>query len=338
MSQVRVWWNDAPSSTYHDIARSVSIADPIQVHALASHRDPNAPMLAAAHGVIDEPADDSFIAEVIAACRRHRVDVLVPRRRQHDLAAAADQIRAECGTVVLGPSASVVVRCDDKLLAYQGAVAAGADVPGFALLQSADDIATAATQFRRWCVRPVRGEAGEGFRIVLPDRDGPSASRVTGRAAPMVTTGELAAAFDAGLVGALLASELITGVEYSVDCLAHRGELAAVIARRRDPLGGFVIEAQTAAIDLARRLVTSWGIDGLVNVQCIVRDGAAYLIEVNPRAAGGLHLADHTGVSLAYEAIVAAVHGAPRSGLQDIIDARLPLRLITAATPAMSTL
>ena len=94
----------------------------------------------------------------------------------------------------------------------------------------------------------------------------------------------------------MLSQEFIVGTEYTIDvCCADDGTPLHIVPRRR--LGirdgkstGGVTEDHPAILEAVRRLCTGIRFRGPINVQCIVRDGTPWFIEINPRIAGGMAL------------------------------------------------
>ena len=334
---LRVWWNEAQANVFHDIAACVAAGrqgGPVVVHALASNRLAANPMTAAAHEVIPEPdgTGEAYVAAALAACVTHRVDVLVPRRELLAVTAAAHRFAA-VGTTVLAPPGPATALCDDKPAAYAAARDAGVPVPDFAVVADAPTFRQERQRLsaagHRSCVRRIGAEAGEGFRIV---HDGPVTTRLRGATTVLTTEGDVADGLEQGF-GPLLLTRLLAGPEYSADVLAHHGAAVAVIPRRRDEVRAFVLERHAAVEEVATSLVAAFGLHGVVNVQVIVDRGVPYLIEVNPRPAGGLHHSGHTRVHLLYEALVAVALGAPRAGIAERVAAALPLRLLPGGVP-----
>ena len=92
-------------------------------------------------------------------------------------------------------------------------------------------------------------------------------------------------------------SELITGVEYTVDILALRDSTLAVcsVRERLDVRAGQTVKGVTSdmpeLVELSQRICTGIGYVGPGNIQFMVDDSGPVFIEFNPRfAAGGLGL------------------------------------------------
>lgn len=102
--------------------------------------------------------------------------------------------------------------------------------------------------------------------------------------------------------GSYVAQEYVQGPEYTVDCLAHKGQLLAAVARQRVRVkaGGCVI-AETVTngpfMDTLQKLAGM--IEGPFNVQAIQRKGELLFTDVNLRfASGGLSLAVEAGANI----------------------------------------
>jgi len=339
----RVWWNEAPAAAWHDLVACWAASEdgPVEVTSLASARDPDHPILEAADEILPEPpaelGDEAYVIRALEICQQHGVEILVPRARLRAVAAAADRFAA-VGTVVLSSPAPAIAIAEDPAAVYRGAADLGIPVPDHYEVITADAFDRAVMAIRSAgnpvCVRPIGRASQSGFRILV---DGLPPERLDTGVRPFATAEAVRSAIAAGMTpGPVQVLRYVEGVEWTVDVLAWHGQVSVAIPRRRDPRFGIVVlERAPEAETVAAAIVRGWGLHGVVTVRVMVAGTRPFLIEVHPRAAAGLHWSGHTGVSLTYEAIVAAVHGRPEPALADVVGEVLPMRLVRSGAPVV---
>ena len=164
---------------------------------------------------------------------------------------------------------------------------AGAGVPHPATATTVEEVAGVPGP---WVVKPRAGRGSRGVRLL----DEPA---------------EVAAALrgDAGLI----AQTRLTGREFTADALVDRdGAVRTVVPRwREETRAGISVKGRTfesaAVADVVTRALAAVRLTGPANVQGFVGDdGAATVVEINPRFSGGLPLtlaagADVVGAYLA---------------------------------------
>lgn len=337
---VRIWFNRAYGTTCHTIAMLRDNPQRRPVHVLATHSDADSPVLAVADESFAEPArDDDYVAWALEFAGRHRVDVLVPRERMADLAAARSEFAA-LGTTLACPDEQTVRLFADKAAAYAAAAGLGLPVPPHhvvagsgALRDAYDDLAP----LSRWvCVKPLHGVGGAGYRRL--SREPMTFADFSGTPRARADLDAYCRALDATEdVPPLLVMPYLDGPEVSVDALATpAGEPLAAIGRRHGSDGRrrVLVDDEDARV-VAEGLIRAHGVGYLSNTQ--VRywrapgDDAArpYLLELNTRAAGGLFQTRLAGVNLPWEAVRVALgedvrpmrpsYGAAYTGVNDLV-------------------
>jgi predicted ATP-grasp superfamily ATP-dependent carboligase len=106
-----------------------------------------------------------------------------------------------------------------------------------------------------------------------------------------------------------LVMQFLPGHEYSVDIAAREGELLAAAVRRKPLSGaGQLLQHNPLLVETARALVAHFKLNAMVNVQ--FREDAAgrpRLLEINPRASGGIGMSCLSGINLPDIALRAAL-------------------------------
>jgi predicted ATP-grasp superfamily ATP-dependent carboligase len=135
----------------------------------------------------------------------------------------------------------------------------------------------------------------------------------------------------------LLVMQYVDGSEFSVDVVAHEGEVTAMVCRRK-PLnrqvrvsGSSLLTREPEMEDMVRLLVKLFCLVGLLNLQfrsAAERPERPYLLQINERMSGGLPYVYVylSGLNLPFLAIQAAML-APGEAWPDISKARLPVRV-----------
>ena len=241
---------------------------------VAVDADPAAAGLALADVGLVVPRADSrgFVDVLLAVGTLHGVDALIGTVAEElpALAAGADRLAA-VGVATWLPDPTAVEVCCDKAAFAARMHAAG--VPHPACANEVTDIARVPGP---WIVKPRAGRGSRGVRAV-DDR------------AAVVT----ALLEDPSLI----AQTRLSGREFTADALVARdGRLLTVVPRWRDEtkagisVKGTTFESATVTAVVAGALAAV-GLTGPANVQGFVaEDGAATVVEINPRFSGGLPL------------------------------------------------
>ncbi|TFV62173.1 ATP-grasp domain-containing protein [Geodermatophilus sp. DF01-2] len=261
---------------------------------VAADADPAAAGGALAHVRVTVPRGDHprFVDALIAVCTDSGVDALVGTVAEElpYLAAGAGRLTAAGVATWLPPVAAVALCCDKA--AFARAMAA-AGVPHPATATCAAEVAGVPGP---WVVKPLAGRGSRGVRL-LDDRD----------------TVVAALCEDAGLI----AQTRLAGREFTADALVDRdGALRAAVPRwREETKAGISVKGRTfesrAVTDVVAAALAAVGLTGPANVQGFVADdGAATVVEINPRFSGGLPLTLAAGADVV-GAYLSGVRGAP---------------------------
>lgn len=320
---LRIWFNRAYSTTMHTIELLRTNPDGSPVHILGTHSDPDSPVLTACDVTEAEPDEDvdgdDYVEWALDVCRRHTVEVFVPRLHLDLIAAARARFTAAGVALVAGPAAAARF-LEDKAATYGDAVSAGVAVPPWRVVRSGAELVSAhkeLTRFGTVCLKPVTGVGGAGFRVLTTEPLAleevltfPSnAARVD-----EVATGLDAYARSGQPVPALMLMPYLPGPEVSVDCLGDDdGTLLAAVPRTKISRRRLLVN-DPEAVDVARTIVARHKLSSLSNTQVrywrhpdLDDSPRAYLLETNARISGGLHQTALAGVNLPWAAVLLAL-------------------------------
>lgn len=240
-----------------------------------------APTLYLAHGAFHLPsvADESYVPQLLALVREHRIGLIVPTIDPELAVLAANApIFADAGCTALVSSLSFVELSGDKWLTHEAFAARGVDVP------------------ESWTAEEA-ASATLPPQLFLKPRDG-SASRDTYRATP-----ETLATVLPRVKNAIIQEEL-SGPEITIDALLDLDgtPLHYVPRIRLRTLAGESIQGVTIDDDDIRewlnnllQVAAQLGAHGPITLQAFLTPRGPVLIEVNPRFGGGFPLAYAAG-------------------------------------------
>jgi hypothetical protein len=312
VSRVRIWLNRtyAENVFFMDQLRRNPSDRAVEIH--ATHGDPDSPVLAAADTAELEPeglSPAAYVEFALDQCRRRGIDVFVPRLHQAEIVAHRAEFAAQ-GTALLAPTREAVAVFEDKATAYEAVTSIGVPVPPWWRVRTADELLAAVEALEaaghRACFKPAAGAGGVGFRVIT--RAPFSLAHLGGFPGPCVP-------LDLVLDALRRAEEPVDWLvmprlaepEVSVDCLTgpdNRVRLAVgrtKNGRRR----GFTLHEQW--LEPARRIAEGFGLHYLSNIQFRMLGDRPVLLDVNTRAAGGLHQLSLCGINAPWAAVQLAL-------------------------------
>lgn len=287
---------------------------PAEFHLGASYLTEHTPLRLSADSFYLEPADavpEAYVEWLLALCREQDFTVVWPQSRWSLLLDERARFAAAGVRLILPcPDAEILHEVQDKFRANARLAAAGVPLPRTWPVTTAAEFAEVLAICggeRRVCVKPVQSIYGLGFRLI--DDGKRPLDRFLANDCFTVGSAEFASLLD-GAEGRhrFLAMEYLAGDERSVDCLAREGRLVRAVVRRKpaDARGRWqIIENDPEAWEIARCVVATFQLDGLVNVQTRERirpDGCREqcFLEANPRMSGGIDMACQSRLCLPY--------------------------------------
>ncbi|MET8578841.1 ATP-grasp domain-containing protein [Streptomyces sp. NPDC005012] len=308
ISRVRVWLNRtyAENVFFMEQLRRNPQDRAVEIH--ATHGDPDSPVLAAADTAAMEPeglSPAAYVEFALDQCARRGIDVFVPRLHQEAIVGHRAEFAA-LGTALLAPTPEGVAAFQDKATAYERVAALGVPVPPWFRVRTADELVVAVEKLEadghEACFKPAAGAGGVGFRIVT--REPFSADQLNGFPSPRVPLDMVLGAVRAsGDEVNWLVMPRLEEPEVSVDCLTGTDDRVrmAVGRTKNGRRRGFTLDERWIAP--ARLVAGRFGLHHLANVQFRVFRGEPVLLDVNTRAAGGLHQLSLCGLNAPWAAV-----------------------------------
>ncbi|MER8013760.1 ATP-grasp domain-containing protein [Streptomyces griseoluteus] len=308
VSRVRVWLNRtyAENVFFMDQLRRNPSDRAVEIH--ATHGDPDSPVLAAADTAALEPdglSPAGYVEYALDQCARRGIDVFVPRLHQAAIVAHRADFAA-AGTALLAPTPEAVAVFEDKVTAYEAVSSVGVPVPPWFRVRTADELLNAVEELEaaghRACFKPASGAGGVGFRMIT--RSPFSLAQLSGFPSPYVQLDlAMSALREAEEPVDLLVMPRLEQPEVSVDCLTGPDNRVRLMVgrtkngRRR----GFTLDERW--LEPARLIAEGFGLHYLSNIQFRMLGDRPVLLDVNTRAAGGLHQLSLCGVNAPWAAV-----------------------------------
>lgn len=338
---VRVWFNRHFSTIGRVLHQLRAASDPLPIWTCVSHRHAHFTGYAYADHALLEPAGleaPSYLEWCLQTVQRLRITHLVPGHQQSYLTLQANEFARNGCTVVQAAPADILPNLHRKEWVYEQ-VAGDVPLPAY---EVASDIEQALDAIKRLScegevsVKPCVSVYGKGFfRLVDGTPERPDADTVEGWEARVRAKDH----FEPHLV-----MRYLTGAEYSLDIAARDGQILAAVIRCKDELNKVqTIVEKPDLVKYAAAMVRRFRGNGLLNIQ--FKDdieGNARLLEINPRASGGMGMSCVSGVNLpdiAYRATLfpdLPIHvPTPRTGIR-VAEISLAVELpVPEATPAL---
>jgi hypothetical protein len=299
MSKIKVWFNRHFSCVAKVIRELRKDPDLANLRYCVSHRHQQFAGYSIADESFVEPSSldaNSYLDWVLQEVRAREIDCIVPGHEQSFLTSHMTCFEEIGCRVFCAAPPDYISSLHSKDWVYQK-VAGNIPIPCFYVVRTAADFQHAVEAVlqsgRRACVKPVTSVYGLGFFQVSRNKNSQtwqhlSINQWLNEHAPY------------GTFSPQLVMEYLPGHEYSVDIAARHGVVLASVIRRK-PLrtGPQQIVAHDGLQQNTAWLVERFKLNGLVNIQFKEDDrGEVKLLEINPRASGGIGMSCQGGINL----------------------------------------
>ena len=297
---MRIWFNRHFALIARVVRQLRDATPPLPLTVLISHRHSHFVGFAESDAAFLEPDGlpaDAYLQWCLEAVRRRRIEYLVPGHEQAFLTANAAAFRALGCRVIHAAPSGILPLLHRKDWVYQNC-AGLASLPPYRWVTSPEQLRPAVESLEQGaydevCIKPCVSVYGKGFGRITArsDRAGSERDHIDHWLAKNVREG----ACEPQLV-----MQYLPGHEYSIDLAARDGELLAAVVRRKPITGaGQLLQHNPALVETARALVEQFKLNAMVNIQFREdHQGLPRLLEINPRASGGIGMSCMSGVNL----------------------------------------
>lgn len=258
--------------------------------------------------------DPAFIEAVMEICDRRKIDVILPLVTRELIPLAKHQaVFLEKGVKIpLSPLASLEI-ANDKSRLYEFLQWRGVVVPEYRVVENLEQFREAMKELRypdkTICFKPSVSNGSRGFRIISNQVNEMDWLFNHKPASTYMRAEEAIRILSQGQFPELLVSEWLPGQEYSVDCLALKGEAILVLPRlRKRMLNGISMEGEfiqePAIITYCTQIIRELRLHGNIGIQVKASSRGDFLVlEINPRVQGTIAAGLGAGINLPMLAI-----------------------------------
>jgi carbamoylphosphate synthase large subunit len=264
--------------------------------------------------VIPKASDPAFIDSLLALCREKNIHVVLPLVTK-ELVPLSKHIKEFelAGAKVLVSSPESLEIANDKGRLYQFLQWRGIDVPDFRIVETIPQFESAAKELdfpaRTICFKPSVSNGSRGFRIINSGVDEHDLLFNEKPNAAFISYADAIRILSSKSFPELLVSEYLPGEEFSVDCLANKGETVLALSRRRIKIiNGITVEGeftrQENIIDYCKQIIRELQLHGNIGIQVKKSASGKFLVlEINPRVQGTISAGLGAGINLPLLAI-----------------------------------
>lgn len=306
----KVWFNRWFSVAFHYMNSIRNNEDGAQFKMYATHPDRTHMALQAADYTDTEPVlgDDDYVDFALDFCKKHGIDVFIPRLHMYAIAKHIDLFEKVGTKVTVCRDLELLENLLEKQKFYEAIREKNIiAIPDYHVVNTADEFMAAyealVSAGHQVCMKPTNAEGGMGFRIISNGRD--TLSDLFGTVTPYLSTEQVYKTLSSvDRFEDLMVMELLNGFEYSIDCLASAsGELLAAVPRRKADGRLRLLEEVPELIEIAHQVAATYKIPFNYNIQVKYNQGVPKLLEINPRMSGGLHVTCLSGINFPYLAV-----------------------------------
>jgi glutathione synthase/RimK-type ligase-like ATP-grasp enzyme len=308
---MRVWYNHGYSQT-RDAFTLIKSGAPSEFYLIATHGKALAPVFLEANQCAIEPeiprtgpgGENAYVDWCLDFARTNKVDVFVAQRGRAAIGRRSKEFKAIGTTVVVAADAAILDMIDNKGVFYTACSHQQLPTPIVHKIASVEEFDKAVASIRdagfNACIKPPFGVFASGY-FRLDDRAPLFNQLMTIENRSLQTNVVRSAIAEMGSdMPQMLVMQHLPGVEWSVDCLCQDGAILAAVSRRKQG-NAQLVEIDSVAIDLARKVAKLFRLSNIVNIQlksASLEGDDPYVLEINPRMSGGCMYAAVAGINL----------------------------------------
>jgi biotin carboxylase len=303
---IKIWFNNCFARAYHIIKLIKNNPDGIDFEIFGTNLNQNSPVLRACDYSEVEPylKNDQYVDYCLEFCKKHNIDIFIPYKNL-ELISDNRRVFQDAGIkLLLCGSQETVAMVSKKNEFYDFAREHDLIyVPVYHIVNTAGGFLEKYKELREngydVCIKPAKAQGGTGFRII--DEKADSIEKILGFLSYKISPETAFRALStAESFEDLLVMEYLSGYEYTLDCLAHKGKLLAVVPRRKLDTRVRLLEYKEELIKISEKFAETLNMSYVFNIQVKYNNDIPKLIEVNPRMSAGTHISSMSGVNFPY--------------------------------------
>lgn len=290
---VRVWFNHWFSTSYRLIELMKEDSSE-EVYVIGSNQQVDSVIQLVCDEWYQEEALDGeeYIDFCLEFCKKHDVNVFVPRRKMVDISKNIEKFH-QIGVKVMLDDYEKISILNNKATAYEFfSDCEKIKVPEYCIVNSVAAFKEAYEKLRdkydKVCMKFVQDEGGLSFRKIVDNVD--LFKRLRIYPGSEMAYSEICDILEQqGEFDDIMVMPYLPGEEISVDCLSTENGLIAVPRIKGNARHEYV-KYEAEIMDMTTTVMNKIRLEYPCNVQFKIRDGVAYLLEINTRMSGGLQM------------------------------------------------
>lgn len=245
-----------------------------------------------------------YIEYCLNYCSENKIDIFIPKFCLYNISEHREEFDKIGVKVLLSTSKNVINLLQDKIAFYNDIERHNiVEIPQYYGIKTFQEFLNAyekiKTNNKMVCYKPSISEGGLDFRLIYETKE--EKKRFKGE--NLVYYKHACEKFEKRKSNrTIMIMEYLNELEYSIDCLAYKGELLAAIPRKK--VGWYrMLEENNHLIKIAKEITKKYNFSYVFNIQVRYCDGVPKLLEINPRMSGGLNVSCKSGVNFPYLAL-----------------------------------
>lgn len=309
---LRVWFN----KTFSSVAAAIRLIREADTNGdysiISSNTKPLSPLYNVSHDYFVEPGGlkgEEYVDWCIEVCKEREISIFIPGKEASSIVGAYKRF-LDIGTRILNASTQENIHLIHDKAAFYSHVDLPVTPPAeFISFNNVEQFDLAYRELKQrhevLCVKPSVSVYGMGFAVLDENRN--SAQILLDGSQYYVGLDDFRRGLETiGDTKTMLLMEFLPGHEFSVDCIADRGELKCAVARKKSTSSGQgqTIEVRQDIIDSVTKLARDYSLNGFFNAQYRESESGLRLLEINPRMSGGVGMSCLAGPNIPYLALV----------------------------------
>jgi len=306
---INIYFNRCFNTTHKIIQLFLSYSDNNKFEIYISHGCANSNLQEVADYFEVEPSltGREYVEYCLNFCLKHKIDMFVPRYNVTTLIDYKNDFDRIGVKVMFIGSSETYQLLENKFKTYEALHKTDlVGIPKTFCIKNYGDFQTAYKKIieigSSACMKPISGIGGNGFKKIVETMT--EIDELYQSTGSTIAKDRLERILQASQnVEPFMVMEYLEGDEFSIDCLANKGELIRAIPRRKLDMYRQNIEHRADLIAIAQNLTRRFNLSYLYNIQVKYHKGKVYLVEINTRMSAGIHKSSLAGVNFLYLAI-----------------------------------
>lgn len=305
MNKLVIWFNHWFSTAYH-LINLLKENKHFTIHVIGTNRSGDAVYKNACDEWYIEPNDsisaDQYVKYALDFCKEHAVDVFFVRRFQDEIVKHIDEFTAIGVKLFAEPNFEVVSIINDKALTYSSLKEVVPEViPDYRVAHSYNEFVESYNELHnkheRICYKLTIDEGAASFRVIDNDLTSIDALlSIPGHKIKLDDALNILSKYDFSIP--VLLMPYLNGVEVSVDCL-DMGKDMVILPRFKTNKRYSEMCEKEELMKACQKIIKHFGFVFPNNIQFKKDNDKYYLLEINCRMSGGLHLSfEGTGINI----------------------------------------